>query len=117
MFLDEPTTGLDPISRRHIWDLIDRSKVDRAIVMTTHSMEEADILGDRMGIIVRGTLRCLGTSLRLKSRFGSGYRVSIHISEVDDQKCTQEVKRKIQDLFQLHLGVEIGEIYHILLRS
>jgi ABC-type multidrug transport system ATPase subunit len=85
--------------------------------MTTHSMEEADILGDRMGIIVRGTLRCLGTSLRLKSRFGSGYRVSIHISEVDDQKCTQEVKRKIQDLFQLHLGVEIGEIYHILLRS
>ena len=47
VFLDEPTTGLDPISRRHLWDLIDSCKRQRAIVLTTHSMEEADILGDR----------------------------------------------------------------------
>lgn len=47
VYLDEPTTGLDPISRRHLWDLVDKAKQDRAIVLTTHSMEEADILGDR----------------------------------------------------------------------
>jgi ABC-type multidrug transport system ATPase subunit len=47
VYLDEPTTGLDPISRRHLWDLIDKAKRGRAIVLTTHSMEEADILGDR----------------------------------------------------------------------
>ena len=39
--------GLDPISRRHLWDLVDRMKAGRAMVLTTHSMEEADILGDR----------------------------------------------------------------------
>lgn len=79
VYLDEPTTGLDPISRRHLWDLIDRAKRDRAVVLTTHSMEEADILGDRIGIMARGRLRCIGTSLRLKARFGSGYRVSIRV--------------------------------------
>lgn len=110
VFLDEPTTGLDPISRRQIWDLIDRTKAERAIVMTTHSMEEADILASRIGIIVRGILRCLGTSLRLKSRFGSGYRVSIHIRETDDKACIEKAKRKIEDLFSRHLGIEIGEI-------
>ncbi len=44
---DEPTTGMDPISRRHVWDIIESAKKGRAIILTTHSMEEADILGDR----------------------------------------------------------------------
>ncbi|PSC73883.1 ABC transporter A family member 2 isoform B [Micractinium conductrix] len=79
VYLDEPTTGLDPISRRHLWELVHRCKAGRAIVLTTHSMEEADILGDRIGIMARGCLRCLGTSLRLKARFGSGYHVSIRM--------------------------------------
>lgn len=77
IFLDEPTTGMDPISRRHVWDLIDRAKKDRVIVLTTHSMEEADMLGDRIGIMARGRLRCLGNGLRLKALFGSGYRMSV----------------------------------------
>lgn len=47
VFLDEPSAGLDPLSRRHLWDLVDKAKQQRAIVLTTHSMEEADILGDR----------------------------------------------------------------------
>ena len=53
VFLDEPTTGLDPISRRATWDIIEAAKPGRAIVLTTHSMEEADILGDRIAIMVR----------------------------------------------------------------
>jgi ABC-type multidrug transport system ATPase subunit len=61
--------------RRHVWDVIEAAKQDRCIVLTTHSMEEADILGDRIGIMAKGRLRCLGNSVRLKTRFGAGYKV------------------------------------------
>lgn len=77
VFLDEPTTGMDPISRRHVWDVIEEAKQDRAIILTTHSMEEADILGDRIGIMAKGRLRCLGSSVHLKSKFGAGYSLTI----------------------------------------
>jgi ABC-type multidrug transport system ATPase subunit len=66
---------MDPISRRFVWDIIQEAKPGRAVVLTTHSMEEADILGDTVAIMARGQLRALGTSLRLKQRFGSGYQV------------------------------------------
>ncbi|RZC60771.1 hypothetical protein C5167_022539 [Papaver somniferum] len=64
------TTGMDPITRRHVWDIIENTKKGRAIVLTTHSMEKADILGDHIAIMVKGKLRCSGTSIRLKSRLG-----------------------------------------------
>lgn len=65
------------IASVQVWDIIERAKQDRAVVLTTHSMEEADILGDRIAIMARGNLRCLGTSLRLKQRFGAGYQVRL----------------------------------------
>lgn len=61
---------------RYVWDVIEASKPGRVIVLTTHSMEEADVLGDKVAIMARGKLRCIGTSLRLKQRFGGGYYVS-----------------------------------------
>ena len=64
---------MDPITRRHVWDIIEDSKRGRAIILTTHSMEEADILSDRIAIMAKGRLRCIGTSIRLKSRFGTGF--------------------------------------------
>jgi len=77
IYLDEPTTGLDPSSRRHIWNAIQRLKKGRVIILTTHSMEEADILGDRIGVMAAGKLKCLGTSLHLKNKFGLGYRLNL----------------------------------------
>lgn len=71
------TTGMDPITRRHVWDIIEDTKKGRAIVLTTHSMEEADILGDRIAIMAKGKLRCIGTSIRLKSRFGTGFTTNV----------------------------------------
>lgn len=71
------TTGMDPITRRHVWDIIEDAKKGRAIVLTTHSMEEADILSDRIGIMAKGRLRCIGTSIRLKSRFGTGFIANV----------------------------------------
>uniref|UniRef100_A0A8R7RD17 ABC transporter domain-containing protein n=1 Tax=Triticum urartu TaxID=4572 RepID=A0A8R7RD17_TRIUA len=80
VFLDEPTTGMDPITRRHVWDIIEEAKKGRAIVLTTHSMEEADILSDRIAIMAKGRLRCIGTSIRLKSKFGTGYIANVNFS-------------------------------------
>jgi len=77
IYLDEPTTGLDPMSRRHIWTAIQRLKENRIVILTTHSMEEADLLGDRVGIMASGNLQCIGTSLHLKNKFGLGYRLNI----------------------------------------
>lgn len=66
---------MDPISRRYVWDIIQAAKPGRAIVLTTHSMEEADILGDRIAIMARGQIKAIGSSVRLKQKFGSGYQV------------------------------------------
>jgi len=77
VFLDEPTTGLDPETKRNIWALLDRVKQDRCIVLTTHSMDEADALCGRIGIMSHGLMRCIGTSLHLKNRYGNGYHIEI----------------------------------------
>ncbi|EOA23155.1 hypothetical protein CARUB_v10016638mg [Capsella rubella] len=86
VFLDEPTTGMDPITRRHVWDIIQETKKGRAIILTTHSMEEADILSDRIGIMAKGRLRCIGTSIRLKSRFGTGFIANISFVESNNKE-------------------------------
>uniref|UniRef100_A0A161ZTE7 ABC transporter domain-containing protein n=1 Tax=Daucus carota subsp. sativus TaxID=79200 RepID=A0A161ZTE7_DAUCS len=88
VILDEPTTGMDPITRRHVWDIIENAKKGRAIVLTTHSMEEADILSDRIGIMAKGRLRCIGTSIRLKSRFGTGFIANVSFSETNQGTST-----------------------------
>jgi ABC-type multidrug transport system ATPase subunit len=54
IFFDEPTTGMDPVSRHSVWQLMQTLKKDKTIVLTTHAMEEADILGDRIAVIVDG---------------------------------------------------------------
>ena len=73
VLLDEPSAGLDPVSQRNLWNLIKATMAGRAVVLTTHSMVEADFLCDRIGIMVQGQLRCLGTSDHLKQRYASGY--------------------------------------------
>ncbi|XP_027629544.1 ATP-binding cassette sub-family A member 3-like isoform X2 [Tupaia chinensis] len=75
VILDEPSSGLDPVSRRATWDLLQRYKHNRTILLTTHYMDEADILGDRIAIMVWGTLRCCGSSVFLKRIYGAGYQI------------------------------------------
>ncbi|GBF94154.1 ABC transporter A family [Raphidocelis subcapitata] len=74
VYLDEPSTGLDPASRRNLWDVVKASKAGRGIVLTTHSMEEAETLCDRLGIFVDGQLVCIGNPKEITSRYG-GYLV------------------------------------------
>ncbi|XRB21233.1 ABC transporter domain-containing protein [Pseudoscourfieldia marina] len=98
VYLDEPTTGMDPVSRRYVWDIIDEYKRNACVVLTTHSMEEADVLGDRVGIMSRGYLQVLGTSLHLKNRFGAGYRISVALegSTTTMSKRKAELKRIVE---------------------
>mmetsp|Transcript_8009 Transcript_8009/g.14688 ORF Transcript_8009/g.14688 Transcript_8009/m.14688 type:complete len:1998 (+) Transcript_8009:47-6040(+) len=88
VFLDEPTTGMDPGTRRQVWDMIAEAKKGRVIVLTTHSMEEAGVLGDRIGVMSHGAIQAIGTSLRLKSRFGSGYHLTIVLNTPEDKTKT-----------------------------
>ena len=62
---------------RFTWEIIKRHKAGRAVVLTTHSMEEADLLCDRIAIMADGSLAALGTSMDLKSRFGVGYTLTV----------------------------------------
>ncbi|BDA45751.1 probable ATP-binding cassette sub-family A member 3 [Coccomyxa sp. Obi] len=77
VFLDEPTSGMDPYSRRFTWEVIRQNRAGRAIVLTTHSMEEADLLADRIAIMAAGCLVAEGTPLDLKARYGVGYTLTL----------------------------------------
>nr|XP_038957116.1 ATP-binding cassette sub-family A member 3-like isoform X9 [Rattus norvegicus] len=75
VILDEPSSGMDPMSRRATWDILQHYKQNRTILLTTHYMDEADVLGDRIAIMVRGTLHCCGSSVFLKQIYGAGYHI------------------------------------------
>jgi ABC-type multidrug transport system ATPase subunit len=77
VFLDEPTAGMDPFSRRFTWNVIRQNREDRCIILTTHFMDEADLLGDRIAIMAEGQLRCVGSSIFLKKKYGVGYNITI----------------------------------------
>jgi len=79
LFLDEPTTGLDPTARRAIWDVIQGLKAKgKTIVLTTHYLEEAQHLSDRVAIVNHGKIVAMGTSDEIIEQFGSGERLDIH---------------------------------------
>jgi ABC-type multidrug transport system ATPase subunit len=77
VILDEPTSGVDPYNRMKIWDIILNFRVGRTILLTTHYLDEADILSDRIAIIHQGKLQCCGSSMFLKNRYGNGYILTI----------------------------------------
>ena len=81
IFLDEPSTGMDPASRRFMWNLIAHTMKGRAVILTTHSMEESEALCQRIAIMVGGSLRCLGSAQRLKSLYGSGYQLEVNLAD------------------------------------
>lgn len=106
IFLDEPSTGMDPVSRRFMWNVIANISThtkESTIVLTTHSMEECEALCTRVGIMVGGRLRCLGSVQHLKSRYGNGVMLELKLQ----QPTMSEVLKLAQDRFQLSEG-EVG---------
>ncbi len=84
IFLDEPTTGLDPQARRHLWEIVDRIKSNgKTLVLTTHYMEEAELLCDRIGIIDNGKIVVMGTPRELLREHCGGTAITIY-ADVDE---------------------------------
>ncbi|KAF6716400.1 Retinal-specific ATP-binding cassette transporter [Oryzias melastigma] len=77
VILDEPTSGVDPYSRRSIWDLLLKYRTGRTVIMSTHHMDEADLLSDRVAILSQGRLYCCGSPIFLKNCFGAGFYLTL----------------------------------------
>ncbi|XP_044222425.1 glucosylceramide transporter ABCA12 [Thunnus albacares] len=75
--LDEPTTGVDPCSRRNIWDIVIQHKKQRTIIMSTHHLDEAEVLSDRIAFLEKGGLKCCGSPFYLKDKLGQGYKLTL----------------------------------------
>jgi len=99
LFLDEPTSGLDPTSKRGLWDIIMTAKAKHSIILTTHSMEEADVLASRIGILNQGMLRTIGSPQHLKSKFGKGFKIQISY----DLSCQEQVHNYIMRIMPTSL--------------
>lgn len=99
LFLDEPTTGLDPQARRHLWDLVERLKqAGRTIILTTHYMDEAERLCDRVAIMDHGHVIALGTPKELIASVGGEDIVEFAVSSPDGlaQKPAQAVLERVK---------------------
>lgn len=96
IFLDEPTSGMDPFSRRFTWNVIRQNRQDRCICLTTHFMEEADLLGDRIAIMAEGGLCCIGSSLFLKKEYGVGYQITVEKGN-NSQNISREISSVVRD--------------------
>lgn len=106
VIMDEPSTGLDPVSRRKLWNIIKTSAVTRSFLLTTHLMEEADALCNRIAIMVNGRIMCLGSSQHLKSKYGDGYTLDFKLE--DDP----ELMQKMQEMLRQEVGeFEIREVH------
>lgn len=75
--VDEVSSGLDPLSRRKIWDILLAVRGQRTIIMTTHYLDESEVLADKICIMSKGTLRAEGSSAELKTQYGGGYKVTL----------------------------------------
>ncbi|KAG1685100.1 ATP-binding cassette sub-family A member 3 [Nymphon striatum] len=100
LLLDEPTSGLDPEARRKVWDMLLSIRLDKTIVLTTHYMEEADALGDRIAILTHGKIFCCGSTMFLKEKFGAGY----HLRMVKNQNCDVD---KLRDMISTYFDTKL----------
>ncbi|TSK87603.1 ATP-binding cassette sub-family A member 3 [Bagarius yarrelli] len=102
IFLDEPSTGMDPVARRLLWDAVTRTRESgKAIIITSHSMEECEALCTRLAVMVNGQFKCLGSPQHLKSKFGSGYTLlaKIHMGANFEEMDLQLFKDFIESTF------------------
>jgi ATP-binding cassette, subfamily A (ABC1), member 3 len=91
VFLDEPSTGMDPVARRDLWGVISEmvsggnipDEQRTSVILTTHSMAECEALCPRIGIMAAGKLRCIGSAQHLKTRFGQGFQVEMKLEAVE----------------------------------
>lgn len=87
VFLDEPSTGVDPQAKRFMWNIVSKISTLRnksSVIITTHSMEEAEALCTKMGIMVNGHFKCFGSSQHIKDKYGTGYELEVKIKTLNE---------------------------------
>jgi ABC-type multidrug transport system ATPase subunit len=98
VILDEPSTGLDPKARKDLWRVIKKAANTAPILLTTHSMEEAEVLCSRIGIFMKGRLRCIGTAGELKARSGDGFYIHIECVDKETEVVDEYLRKKLEGL-------------------
>ena len=98
LILDEPSSGIDVKARRELWSILERYRQSRTMLISTHYMDEAEALADRIVIMAKGSLKCAGTTSFLKNNFGDGYHLTISMSNVaNESQITEFIKSKTPD--------------------
>jgi ATP-binding cassette subfamily A (ABC1) protein 3 len=95
ILLDEPSSGMDPEARRFMWNVVGRistQKKHSTVVLTTHSMEEAEALSTKLAIMVEGSIQCIGPVQKLKNKYGKGFEIEVKINiptkeEIDEKRA------------------------------
>lgn len=94
VFLDEPSTGVDPQAKRFMWNIVSKISTLRkksAVIITTHSLEEAEALCTKMGIMVKGEFKCFGSSQHIKDKYGTGYEIELKIKTLTEEEINQQL--------------------------
>jgi ATP-binding cassette subfamily A (ABC1) protein 3 len=114
MFFDEPSTGLDPLAKRFLWHSLQQTLKAResSIVLTTHSMTEAESLGHKTGILINGRFFCIGQTELLKKKYGVGYKITIQRNQ-NKPSVAQEILRVFPNSFLIQDGSQNKETYQI----
>ncbi|XP_038576238.1 uncharacterized protein abca12 isoform X3 [Micropterus salmoides] len=100
--LDEPSTGVDPCSRRSIWDIVIQQKKHRTIIMSTHHLDEAEVLSDRITFLDKGGLKCCGSPFYLKEKLGQGYKLTL-TKKIQNLESERIDNADLKDFIQAHV--------------
>lgn len=111
--MDEPSTGLDPASRQNLWSVVKEAKRDRGIILTTHSMEEASVLCNRLGIFVDGQLVCIGAPKELTKRHGGYFVLTLTVSSETEEKKVNDLIMSLSPNAQLTYALAGTRRYEI----
>lgn len=109
IILDEPSSGLDIETRRQLWDILLMLRKEKAILVTTHYMEEAEVLGDTICILSNGKLQANGSPLELKRKLGSGYQLKLQANETKFvEKVTMDKIRHYIPSARVQVGITLS---------
>jgi len=97
LFLDEPSASVDAAAKRHLWKVLEMRRRDQTVLLTTHSMEEAEAMCNRIAIQVRGQLRCLGSPLHIKMKYGSGYQVELFVESAASVDLAERIASFVRE--------------------
>jgi ATP-binding cassette subfamily A (ABC1) protein 3 len=106
ILLDEPSAGMDPEARRFMWSVVAKIAQNKtsAVVLTTHSMEEAEALSTKMGIMVKGGIfKCFGSAQHIRDKFGTGYVIELKIRSIEEKDLWDLVKSHYDEKGTLQL--------------